>query len=299
MHITAFLQTRNNVDNGYLERCLTSMSLVADEICLYDDASDQDVWPIYKRFNCTVVRGHRQAFHRELYHKAQLLQTAVRYRPDWIVWFDTDAVLGKLWEDRNVANQILESAAGQGFVRLFLHNANLWRSNWWHRTDCSFYALWHCVFFKNTGELHYRPVPMLHQAQFPRAWRDERKNALVDNAQTQFDEVHGQLLHFGFSTEEEIARKWYTYRAQGQTGGRLDRLVTETGMVNPYTGKHEDFKLERVEEDWIPEWLRPQLGEPTEAPTPTLTPELFAKYADFNEWKASRDGVNRSICVPG
>ena len=287
MIIAAMLQNRNNLSNGYLRRCLHSISLVADQICVYDDASDEDVEPLYKEYNCTIVWGKTQAFHRELYHKAQLLQPTVRYQPDWIVWVDTDACLGSFFEDRQRVEEALTSAAEQGFVRLFLHNLNLWRSNWWYRTDCNFNELWHCVWWRNTGQLHYKPKPGLHQRQYPFAFHDEATQAKVDASPTHFDEPTAKLLHFGFANEQEIARKYFAYRAQGQAGGRLDRLVSEGKMVNPYTNKEETFTLEPSASDWYPQWLLEEIGAPDSAPVPLFTPEKMAAWKSFDEWMES------------
>lgn len=291
MNLVGFLCNRNGVENGYLRRCLHSMSLVSDHIVTYDDFSDEDVAGLYAEYGCTVIQGTKQAFERELYHKQDLLTVALRYRPDWICWFDSDAVLGRLWEDRQVTEQILESAAESGYVRLFLHNLNLYRSPWWYRTDLNYNELWHCVWWKNTGQLHYHPKPGLHQAQYPHVFHDDKLNAQVEGQQTQFVEDRAKLLHYGFVSVEEIALKYYGYRAQGQSGGRLDRLVSEFGMINPYAQKHEEFKLEPVEKDWVPTWLLPEIGEPGPAPVATLDPQQFAQYANFDEWNAARKGT--------
>ncbi len=285
MNIVSFLQSRNNVANGYLRRCLYSMSLVSDQICVYDDASDEDVEPLYKEFDCTVIHGVKQAFHRELFHKAQLLQTAVRYQPDWICWYDTDACLGAFFEDREKVEETLNTASEQGFVRLFLHNLNLWRSNWWYRTDCSYNDLWHCVWWRNTGQLHYQPKPGLHRAQYPIALRDPKQQEYVDAHPTHFDEPTAKLLHFGFADEEEIARKYFAYRAQGQSGGKLNRLVSEGEMVSPYSGEKETFTLEPSESEWYPKWLLEEIGAPESAPEPVFDPEVMAEFKTFEEWR--------------
>ena len=290
MDTVGFLQNRNGVSNGYLRRCLYSMSLLADQICVYDDASDEDVTPLYKEFGCTVVWGTVHSFHRELFHKQELLQATVRYNPDWIFWIDSDAVPGAFFQDRAKVEEVLTSASEQGFVRLFLHNLNLWRSPWWYRTDCNFNDLWHCVWWRNTGQLHYLPKPGLHRAQYPLAFTDPNMQAKVDAAPTHFDEETAKLLHFGFANEVEIARKYFTYRAQGQIGGRLNRLVSEGEMVNPYTEKTEQFTLEPVPSKWFPQWLLDEIGEPEAAPEPVFSPEQMDEYPGFSEWMEDYKG---------
>lgn len=285
MEIVGFLQNRDNVENGMLARCLKSMSLVAGRICVYDDGSDEDVRSLYSAYDCTVVYGGRSSFSRELYHKEALLGVALRYQPDWLVWFDSDAVLGRVFESRDTTVGLLESAQEHGFVRLFLHNLNLWRSPWWYRKDLNYNDLWHCVWWRNTGQLHYQPRAGLHMRQYPFAFRDPRVDQQVEAQPTHFTEAKAKLLHFGFGNEVEIARKYFTYREQGQTGGRLDRLVSEGTMVNPYTGEQQSLTLEPVDREWYPEWLLPELGEAaTEPKPPFFDPAQMAECATFDEW---------------
>lgn len=284
MRVAGFLQNRNNVENGYLRRALYSLSLCCDETFVYDDASDENVTPLYNEFGCTVVRGYKQAFERELFHKQDLLYVALRYRPDWIIWIDSDTVLGPLFEDRDNVNQMFESAQSCNYVRLFLHNTNLWRSYHWRRVDCNYDELWHAVLWRNTGQLHYRPVAQLHQRQYPFAFTDDKMNGELDAHPVHLHENCAKLIHFGFANEIEIARKYFLYRAQGQSGGRLDRLVSEGTMVSPYSGKEETFTLEPVDKEWYPSWMQDEIGEPTDKPTPIFTPESMSKYTSFDAW---------------
>lgn len=282
MRICGFLQNLNGVENGYLRLCLRSMAMVADDIVVYDDASDEDVRPVYEEFGCVVLYGRERAFRRELLHKQQLLSVAVRHQPDWIVWFDSDAVLGRAWETRAKTEAALDQAAAQRIDILELHNLNLWRSPWWYRCDQSFNDLWHGVWWRNTGELWYQPVARLHQKQFPHSHRDPD----VPAVHSKFPDADGCLLHFGFARDEEIARKYFTYRGDGQSGWALDRLVSETTMVNPQTGKEEAFTLEPVESAWMPSWLLEHLPEPKAAPEPVFAPEAMAACGGLSQWRA-------------
>ena len=270
MRIVGFVQSHNNVVNGYLRRCLRSLRAICDEIVIYDDASFEDVWSLYREFGCIVVPGREQAFARELYHKEELLTWALRFRPDWICWTDTDACLGRAWSTRPAAESFLSQADAQGAHLVMLHNLNLWRSHWWYRTDEKFNDLWHGVFWRNTGELHYQPRTGLHQQQFPLFWHDGQRPTVS----VRFDRPEGQLLHFGFAREEEIVRKYFTYRQAGQTGWALERLVDERKLC-----------LESASSVWYPEWLLEEIGAPEGSPAPKLTPGSMARVPDFKTWR--------------
>jgi hypothetical protein len=284
MKIIGLLQNRNNVDNGYLRWCLTSMSRIADAIVVYDDASDQNVHPLYEQFECDVIYGETQEFHRELFHKQQMLDKGLTYDPDWFVWFDADAVLGAFWASRERTEKALNEAADKGIVVMLLHNLNLWRSWWWYRSDQSFNELWHCVFWKNTGQLNYDPQEGLHLSQYPYFWNDREETVVA----SRFEEELGQLIHFGFATDEEIARKYFTYRGKGQEGWPLERMVAEGKMLNEQTEEEEEFSLHPADPIWYPDWLTPQLGSNWQPPAPRFTPEKMAAFGNYGEWDQSR-----------
>lgn len=288
MRLIGFVQSRNCVENGLLRWCLESLSKTTDFIVVYDDASTEAVRPIYEEFGCLVLYGERNEFHKELYHKAQLLAVALRYQPDWIVWIDSDAILGPYWEDRSQVERALSQAGDQGLVRLHLHNLNLWRSYGWYRTDQAYNDLWHGVCWRNTNELHYEPVGRLHLKQFPHAFHDPEKDAHAMRLEPRFQDPRAKLLHCGFVRDEEIARKFFTYRAHGQSGWALERLVSESPRLNPQTGQVEERTLEPVPAEWYPQWLLDSAGETLKlgegAPFPRFTPEEMATYGSYEEW---------------
>lgn len=271
MKLTGFLQNRDNVDNNFLAQCLTSMALICDEIVVYDNHSTQAVTPIYQKFGALVIYGTKGSFDRELYYKADLLGLALRGQPDWICWFDTDACLGQHWEDKERAHRTLAQCGEQGVDLVFLHNLNLWRTPWWFRVDQKFNDLWHGVFWRNTGELHYQPRVGLHQQQFPFFYRDHDRQV----AGTRFSEVTAQLLHFGFASAEEIARKYFTYRGHGQKDWALNRLVDEAGMI-----------LEPAESEWFPRLALDNIGFISKnKPDQLFDPQTMAEIPNMEAWR--------------
>ncbi|MBU2249619.1 MAG: hypothetical protein KKD77_22925 [Gammaproteobacteria bacterium] len=275
MKICGFLQNYNGVENGDLLRCLKSMCCVVDHIYVYDDGSTEDVWPLYKAYDCVVIPGRVNDFSAELLHKQALLGKIQSDHPDfkWICWFDNDAILGSLFETRKDTEEVLGQAADQEFVQIFLHNLNLWRSRCWYRVDSHFNDLWHCVWWYNTGELYYpQPRRGLHQQQYPNPYRER---GVVKKLEMK--DPRGQLLHYGFSDYERIVRKYLTYKQEGQTGERLDRLYRE-----------KDMHLEPVELDWFPLFDRPEEidSEPQE-----MLPDHVANMETVNEYEQSKMSV--------
>ncbi len=280
MTIVGFIQSYNNVGNGFLRRCLKSLSLVADHIVVYDDASTENVRSLYQEFDCTVIYGIHHEFKRELYHKQALLSIAYRYRPDWICWIDTDTVLGRYFEKRERVEGALAQAEIDELPRIHLHNLNLWLSPWWYRIDGQYNDLWHGVWWRNTGELHYQPIAKLHQKQYPHSFRDSQKDAYAMRLEPHFDEDTAKLIHFGFASAEEIARKYFTYRENGQTGWPLTRLVDETAR-----------QLVAVPAEWYPEWLLSELDDLQEEPTVEFKVQEMEKYDGFAQWQRATCGT--------
>jgi len=124
--------------------------------------------------------------------------------------------------------------------------------------------------------LHYRPVAKLHQKQYPFPLHEPPKEwgEYHYGPDIQVDDANGPLLHFGFSTEEDIAQKYFRYREAGQTGFALDRLVDEAGLTT-----------EVVPNEYYPKWLELERGE---APEPYFTVEDMNGFKDIEEWRGSR-----------
>lgn len=250
MKIAGFLQNYNGAENGDLENVLTSMSLITDIIYVYDDCSEEPVRDIYEKFGCVVIYGRSNEFKKEQFHKQDLLNALLSDHPDtdWIVWYDSDAILGSYFEDRKNTVSLLESADRSGNVQIYLHNLNLWKNPLFYRVDNSYNDLWHCVFWKNTGQLRYYPEVGLHQKQYPLPFPPKEGERMKIPAQ-KLTINDGKLLHFGFMSEDRIAQKYYRYRENGQRGWALDRLIDERTL-----------KCEKAESSWYPKFYKKKMG---------------------------------------
>ena len=262
MKIVAFLQLYNELENGNLIRCLENCACWADEIFIYDDCSTDGSQEVYLKYTYPdhIICGGSRDFTAELFHKQRLLELTLRSAPNWIGWIDGDAVFDKYITEH--CEELLCEVESKGHDCAQLRNMNLWRHPAYFRLDDSFDDLWHVVFWKNTGKLHYNPIKRLHQQQYPLG---------MTNLYSIPYPTH-RLLHYGFATKERIIRKYLTYKSYGQKGWSLDRLVTE------FPPK---FRVEKCPIGLYPQGLIP----PDYDTAPPPTPIAFEDVKRFRTWQ--------------
>lgn len=263
MKIVAMAQARNESEQGNLVRYLENIKMVADEICIVDDASTDDSVEIYQKYTdkSNIIISQNRLFNNELYLKAALLPIVLKHNPDYIIWSDIDTILSKDLSNREKLTTYLERLNSGGYDGSYIHNMNLWRHPAFYRIDNQYNGLYHMVFWKNTGRLHYRPSPGLHQQQFPHG---------ISNPFHDKNPTH-ELIHYGFSSEEKIIRKYLMYKGYGQSGWALDRLIDEQSSLI----------LEKVPVTLYPDENIPKDYETIEQPKP-LT---YDEYRKFNSWE--------------
>ncbi len=261
MKIVAFLQLRNESENGNLVRCLDNCSKWSDEIFIYDDCSTDDSSEVYKKYteDKNIIFGTGRNFINELFNKQKLLELTLSHDPTWIIWLDGDAILSRLIT--NHCKDIIIELDKRGFDSGSIHNMNLWRHPAFYRLDNKYNDLRYLSFWKNNGNLSYQNIkPGLHQQQAP--------SGMVNTAA--FTDDH-RNIHYGFASEENIVKKYLMYKSFGQKGWALDRLVNEISS----------FHLEKVPENLYPEENVPPDYGTTETPKP-LT---YNQYRNFNSWE--------------
>ena len=206
-----FMQIYNEESKGNLRRCLDSMSRYCDIICIYDDASTDNSFDVTSSYDKTrIIRGEVNEFGKEIYHKEGLLNFTLSFNPDWIFWMDCDEVIERRGEDGTL-RELAETTKidAHGFKEV-----NLWRCDSFYRLDNAFNAGEFCRLWRNTGKLSYNPKEGLHQRQYPDGIGEIATSDL-------------KILHYGFSSDDRIIDKYTTYKAHGQYGWALQRLVDE------------------------------------------------------------------------
>ena len=94
---------------------------------------------------------------------------------------------------------------------------NLWKNEKSYRIDELWNKNWQNKLWKNTGNLCFDTKEGLHLRQFPLGLKNERRTNV-------------KLIHFGFSTEDKINKKYLTYKKLGQSGNSLERIKDEKGI---------------------------------------------------------------------
>lgn len=217
MIITALLQNRNEVESGHLLRFLKWNSELYDNIVAYDDFSSDDSVELLKVHGAAVIEGQYKMFSSELNIKRILLDKALEEFPetDWFLWLDADELL---LSSRQQLESIIHNASLKGYDGLQLPLVNLWRSEVYFRADSNFNELKNVRIWKNTGRLYFDPKPGLHHLMHPKGLRKI------------LDFPNLKVLHFGFSSEAHITKKFQTYRDSGQRARNLWRLVDESNI---------------------------------------------------------------------
>jgi SAM-dependent methyltransferase len=261
--IAAFLQLRNELENGNLRMCLDNVKEYADEIFIYDDCSTDGSRDVYLEYTKekNIIFGDSLRFEKELFNKQMLLELALKSNPDWIVWQDGDAIF-----DRSLTKDcqyLLDRLEQDGFDGAMVHVLNLWRHPAFYRKDSGFNDLYYTCLWKNTGNLHYDPKPGLHQPQQPEGMTKVAR--LPEN---------NAILHYGFASEERIAKKYLMYKALGQhdyPGKSMEpRLIDEISSFEVAKVPQMMFPPENVPEDY--------------AIVKKPTPITYWKYKDYASW---------------
>lgn len=255
--IIAFTQLRNELEKGNLENWFRQLE-ICDYIYVYDQNSTDGSLEYYEKFDkLTVIKSDKNRFDEELICKQELLDKLLTEHPDvdWILWVDGDTLIdGRLLN--NNGEELIRLCNHGTKIRvdgfLFEHY-NLWRSDTHYRVDDQYHglsgnllALW-----RNNGKLKYNTHSGLHGAQYPTGL-----NKLL--------QVPFGFVHRGFATDYQIMTKYDVYKARGQNGWALERLLNEDGL-----------KTVRIPLEYLPSWF--ELTDDTDPSTKERIREIYNK----------------------
>lgn len=237
MKIIAFTQLRNELSNGNLENWFKQME-VCDYIYIFDQNSDDGSKEYYKNFdNCVVIESPINRFKEELICKGELLKKLLSDHPnvDWILWVDGDLMLdGRLLANNGEKlRELCASGSANGTDAFLFNHFNLWRSDVHYRVDDQYHSLngnWWPL-WRNNGNLSFPIVSGLHKKQYP--------DGLKVPVRTTFG-----MVHRGFATDYQIMNKYDLYKANGQKGWPLERLLNE-----------HTLKVEDLPRNLLPDWF--------------------------------------------
>jgi len=235
MKVIGFAQLHNELSNGNLKNWFNSMNSVCDYIYIYDQASTDGSKEYYKlQSNVTVIESPINDFENELICKQKLLDKIRTDIPDydWILWLDGDVILdGRL--TRPILDNILLNTDSDA---LSLGHLNLWRSDIYYRKDNGFHSLNVGVlaFWKNESYLNFEQLSGLHKGMYPNGFKKVTR-------------IPYNIIHRGFSTDEQIINRLLSYRNfknQGNLNATIKRFLDE-----------DHLDLEKLDYNILPKWF--------------------------------------------
>lgn len=229
MDIIGFLQIRNEVSTGHLERFIKRNLELFDKLYVYDDASTDGTAEIIGKHATFLVRGDESKFSSELTNKAELLEKVISTceEGDAILWLDADEVI---YASKKELTELIEESFSLGYDSVALEHRNLWRSNSWYRVDHNFNDLRPARVWRISKDLSFPTSFGLHVTTEPLGLKATRQV-------NQYP-----VVHFGFASTDLILRKYETYRQHWLRGYALNRLISEVGLsLKPLSEREENL----------------------------------------------------------
>ncbi len=249
--IICICQIYNELDKGNLDRFVKCIMPHVDGLAVFDDGSTDGSYEYMLKHTPHVIRGEKTDLADEMRKKQVLLDYALQLKPDFILWLDADEVF-----TANANSKLQELCAycvENQIDGISFHELNLWRSKSWRRTDNMYDDGWFVRLWRVTPDISYGETKRgLHQKPYP---------TTIQRIECAEDV---QVIHYGFSSERLLAYKYLVYKAYGQTGSLLDRLIDEKSLT-----------LKKVPKELFPEGLREDDAKPQ-----SYTLETALAYVD-------------------
>lgn len=224
MKLVGFTTFFNESSRGHMRGCFENLLRYCDDVVALDDGSTDDSFKVAREYTDHVLHCPVNDFSKETSRRGALLQYALGLSPDWIFWLDQDERLDRCGTDGGL-RELCER--GHNFSYDF-EEVTLWRSLTWRRLDYlgrgRFLRLWPC----RLNELRIPVADGLHRQLYPAG--------LPLGFEAPF-----RVLHYGYSTQEKIERRWRERTRLGVPVGLRRKCLDEREMV-----------LELVPLSWFP-----------------------------------------------
>lgn len=228
MKLACLLQFKDEANNGNLDRYLDSISRYADLLIAYDDGSTDTGLDLLMNWYRTysgrqlkqveIIEGGTNDYAAEVAHKDKMLRRGLEMGVTHFMRIDADECLeaaGETGIREWILSEMERPENGGDFDSAAFRNANLWRHPSFYRLDSQFNDFISCRLWKNNGKLEYKNIKRgLHQRAVPDGLEKETWCPYI-------------TLHYGFASSESILHKYHMYKAHGQDGWALQRLVDE------------------------------------------------------------------------
>jgi hypothetical protein len=217
VQIIGFLQIRNEISTGHLDRFIQYNLELFDKLYVYDDASTDGTTEIIGKFATFIVKGEESKFSSELEIKAQLLQMIQSEcdEGDAILRLDADEIL---YANKRELVELISESFAMGFDSISMPHRNLWRSESWFRMDDNYDSFRPARVWRVSNNLSFPRRFGLHVTSDPQGLKATR-------AVEKF-----AVVHFGFASIDLIVQKYESYRQHWLTGYALNRMINERGL---------------------------------------------------------------------
>ena len=216
--IIGFLQVRNEIASGHLDRFIKHNLQLLDCLVVYDDASDDGTAERMEPYCDVLVRGTIPLFGDELRSRQQLLESSAHLTNDhdFYLWLDADEVL---YASKDELLYICQRLLTEKFDGARLPHINLWRSQFFLRTDDHYDDLYPVRLWRAGANLSFPLKSGLHNEMHPTGMNSIARLTVPS------------VVHYGFASDRLLEDKFALYQSYGQRGRNLYRLVSEEGRV--------------------------------------------------------------------
>lgn len=217
MRVVGFLQVRNEVESGHIERFLKMNLELFDALYAFDDSSDDETPDLLEAAGAVVLRSKENNFQNETENKIKLLGAIKNAEVEGtaIVWLDADEVI---YATRAELEDLISHAFQSGFDSISLNHLNLWKSKSHYRLDDGFNSLKPVRVWKLHPGLRFSSTPGLHSQTHPEGLIATKHHDVFP------------VVHYGFASYELILSKYANYYLHWQRGYALERLVSEKSL---------------------------------------------------------------------
>jgi glycosyltransferase involved in cell wall biosynthesis len=215
--IIGIAQVYNELRRGNLERFVQHVRPLVDDLVVYDDASTDGSYEYLLAHTPHIIRGLSNDFGHEIQHKQLLLGRALTLHPDFILWLDVDEVMTA--GAKQILPALCDRMIAENIDGLAFHEINLWRSSSWRRVDCAYDDGWFVRLWRVKPGISFDTRKTgLHVSNYPETLTSIQRSEDL------------QVIHYGFASDKALAHKFLNYRAHGQSGWPLHRLLNEDGL---------------------------------------------------------------------
>ena len=201
MKLIAILRIKDEI--LYIERCLSRLTSLVDEIIILDNGSTDGTLDVYPKFSKIVKVLQTEGFD-EGRDKIMLLDAAKKRNPDWILWIDGDEEM-----EESLDRSVLDSYMNSKYNKVSFRMCNFWLSEKLYRIDGKYFgytlhpqrSMW-----RNIETAYFRDR-LIH-------------NGDIFGIDKPFFVSPYRIKHYGYANAEKMRKKYELYKAVDKSSSR-------------------------------------------------------------------------------